>query len=68
VSEEQARDLMRDGALTIEAAVEFSGLGRTRLYELMTAGEIRYLKAGARRLIPKVELQNYLAGQLTATR
>lgn len=48
-----ATELMSDGALGIEDAQRFCGLGRTVLYALMTEGKLPYTKVGARRLIPK---------------
>jgi excisionase family DNA binding protein len=58
------KDLMADGTLSIEAAAEFSGLGRTFLYSAMDRGELPYVKAGARRLIPKKALIKYLADRV----
>lgn len=37
--------------ISIKAAIERYGIGRTRLYELMDAGAIRAVKIGKRRLI-----------------
>ena len=36
--------LARDGALTIEAAVGFSGLGRSKLFDLLADGELPYVR------------------------
>ena len=51
-----------DGALTVAAAVEFSGLARTHLYEAMGRGELETRKCGKRRLISRESLRAYLAG------
>jgi excisionase family DNA binding protein len=59
-----AVELMRDGTLSIPDAVEFSGLGRSKIYELMEGGRLPYVKEGARRLIPKLALQELLAQRL----
>jgi excisionase family DNA binding protein len=60
------KELMEDGTLSIEAAVEFSGLGRSFLYSAMDRGELPYAKCGARRLIPKKALVKYLADRVRA--
>jgi len=49
------------GALSIQSAASFSGLARSRLYELIDRHEIASLKVGRRRLIPRAELIRYLA-------
>ncbi|MGE0044904.1 MAG: helix-turn-helix domain-containing protein [Hyphomonadaceae bacterium] len=41
-------------------AARISGLGRTRLYEAITSGELPSLKIGARRLIKMVDLEAWL--------
>ena len=38
----EALDVCADGALTISEAVAFSGLSRSRLYELLRAGRLPY--------------------------
>jgi excisionase family DNA binding protein len=57
---------LKDGAVRVPNACEFLGLPRTTVYELMTNGELKYLKIGNRRLILRSELQKYLARQLVA--
>lgn len=42
------------------------GIGRTALYELLKAGELRYFKVGARTLIPESELQRFIAMRMDA--
>ena len=56
--------VVRDGCLSLGEAVRFSGLGRTRLYGLMSAGTLPYVQAGTRRLIPRAALQQWLAAHL----
>jgi excisionase family DNA binding protein len=58
-------ELLEDGALGIEEARKFSGLGRTVLYDLMGEGRLSYTKVGARRLIPRRALVQVLAEGLT---
>lgn len=36
------------------------GIGRTALYELLKAGELRCFKVGTRTLIPETELQRFI--------
>lgn len=55
-----------DGALTVEAAVQFSGIGRTTLYTLMESGELQFTKVGARRLIPRRALVELLSKNATS--
>ena len=47
---------------TIEGAQDFSGLTRSRLYELMGSGDLEARKAGRRTLIVGESLRSYLAG------
>ena len=59
--EETPEWLCRDGALTLRGASEFTGLGRTRLYELIGSGRLRSVRVGNRRLIPRRALVALLA-------
>lgn len=47
-------------ALTIQNACARLGVGRSTLYELMKAGEIRHFKIGSRTLIPDSELRTFI--------
>lgn len=58
----QAADLWADGALTVPAAVRFSGVCRTRLFVLMRDGVLPWSRNGTHRLIPRRALVAYLAG------
>ena len=49
----------------IEASRVLS-ISRTTLYELMAAGEIRWVKIGKSRRVPYSELQRYVAELLAA--
>lgn len=42
------------------------GVGKSTLYELIQAGEIKPLKIGSRTLIPESELQKLLAKRMEA--
>lgn len=66
-AEATPEELLSDGCLTVAGAVQFSGIGRSMLYRLMAAGELRYLNHGARRLIPRRELVRVLRADLAAT-
>lgn len=59
--------LVSEGTLTIPEACRLSGLGRTYLYSLMEKRELMYVKCGKRRLIPRKELQRFLADGLVTT-
>ena len=54
-------ELLGDGAMQIDDAVAWSGIGRSRLYAAMASGELPFVRYGGRRLIPKRGLQEYLA-------
>jgi excisionase family DNA binding protein len=54
-------EVFADGALTVTAAAQFSGIGRSRLYELMTTGDLPFCQVGTRRLIPRRALAALLA-------
>jgi excisionase family DNA binding protein len=47
-------------------AARSCGIGRTKLLELVAAGEIRTIRIGKRRLVPRAELERYVASR-TAT-
>lgn len=55
------RELLSDGSLRVPAAIRFSGLGRSALYEAMAKGTLPFFKVGAARLIPRLALIEYLA-------
>ena len=45
----------------IEEATHATGIGRSKLYELMAAGELESIKCGKRRLIPADSLVAFIA-------
>jgi excisionase family DNA binding protein len=61
---ESDSSLMSGGTVGVAEATAFTGLGRTYLYSLMERGELRFVKAGKRRLIPRNELTRLLAEHL----
>jgi len=56
--------LAAEGALPIPEAVRFSGCSRSVLYERMSAGELRFITVGRRRLIPRRALVEFLARRM----
>jgi excisionase family DNA binding protein len=57
-------DLLEEGAMRIDEAVAWSGIGRSMLYKLMAQGAIPSVHAGGRRLIPRRGLRIYLASRV----
>lgn len=58
--------LAAEGAMTVIDAARHLGISRSRLYELMDDGEIRYVHIGRRRLVPRASVQHYLASLIAA--
>jgi len=52
----------------IEDAMHATGLGRSKLYELMESGAIESVKCGKRRLIPIEALEAFVAGLRASSR
>ena len=46
--EPTAEELCEDGAMTIKAFVEFTGVGRTKVYQLMRAHRLHAIHVGGR--------------------
>jgi excisionase family DNA binding protein len=44
----------------VSEAVELTGIGRSKLYELMGSGELESVKCGKRRLIPAEALMAFV--------
>lgn len=49
-------ELVAAGLVTTEEAAEFLGISRSKIYEMMAAGLIRFVKLGRNRRIPQNEL------------
>lgn len=49
------------GAISIEEAVKFTGIGRSKLYQAMASGELPSFKFGKRRLIRREAVSAWLA-------
>jgi len=54
--------MLAEGAMTISRAVEFSGIGRTRMFALIKDGRLPVLRVGTRTLVPRKALVEFLAG------
>lgn len=50
--------------LTVPEAAHLLSIGRSRCYQLLLGGELRSLKLGRRRLIPREALNAFVARQL----
>lgn len=60
----EALDACADGALGTREAVAWSGIGRSRLFELAREGRLRPVRFGGRTLWPRAELRRLLAEHL----
>ena len=47
-------------ALSVAEAAAALSISRSKLYELIAAGDIPTVKCGGRRLVPATSLENYL--------
>jgi excisionase family DNA binding protein len=54
-------------ALTVAEAARRIGIGRTKLYEYVTSGEIASVKIGSLRRIPAEAVNDFLARRLTTS-
>ena len=59
--------LLAEGTMQIADAVAWSGICRSKLYVAMANGELPFVQHGARRLIPRQALRDYLARRLVGT-
>ena len=50
-------------ALRIADFTRSVGISKSKLYEMMKAGELQTIKVGGRRLIPYVEAQRLVSGE-----
>jgi excisionase family DNA binding protein len=54
--------------MSVEAAAQYIGLGRDKVYDLMNAGEIGKHKEGARTLIRRSDLDEWVERKFPASR
>jgi excisionase family DNA binding protein len=59
-----SEDLVRDGLDCVDGAAKFLGVSRAQIYRLMDAGELRYVKIGRSRRIPRRSLIELAAKNL----
>jgi excisionase family DNA binding protein len=50
-------------SITVPTALKLSGLGRTKLYELIASKQIRTVRVGARRLVDFASLKAFLTSR-----
>lgn len=48
-------------ALSIEETMSATGIGRTKLYELINTGELKAKKIGKRTIVLKADLEDFLS-------
>lgn len=48
-------------ALSIDETMSATGIGRTKLYELINAGELKAKKIGKRTIVLKADLEEFLS-------
>jgi len=61
MAEELARNAISTPlAVRVRDACRLTGIGRSKLYELIAAGEIRTIKVGSITLVPFAALQQFL--------
>ena len=61
---ERNKELMTDGLVTVEEGCRFLSLSRSKMYEMMDAGLLAYVKLGRSRRIPRKALIDAAAGSL----
>lgn len=49
-------------SVSVEEAARLLGLSRSNLFKLMESGELRSVKVGSRRLVPRWALEEFLVG------
>jgi excisionase family DNA binding protein len=54
-------------SIDIPEACRLTSVGRSKLYQLMDAGEVRFVKVGKRRLVLVASLREWLAKLETGT-
>ena len=56
--------LVTDGMMTVEQGRQFLQVSRSTLYELMDSGQLKYVRFGRNRRIPRRALIEFAANQL----
>ena len=55
-------------SFTVWGAMHYTGLGRSRIYKLVKAGEIASFTIGSRRMFLRADLDAFMDRQATATK
>jgi excisionase family DNA binding protein len=63
-SDERTRELIEGGLLTVQDAARFLSVSRSKLYELMDCGELKFVKLGRSRRIPRRALVELAASHV----
>jgi excisionase family DNA binding protein len=58
--------VVADGLVTVGEAARFLGIGRSKLYSLMDAGELAFVKLGRARRVPRAALVKLAEANLVA--
>lgn len=66
MSTETARELTAEGTLSVIEAARWSGISRTEIYAAIGRGELKTLKIGRRRLVPRKSIHEMLAARMVA--
>ncbi len=56
--------LIQEGLLNVREVEAIAGVKKSKIYELMSSGELPYVKIGSARRIPKRGLLDYLSANL----
>lgn len=59
-----AQSLVAEGLVDVREAARFTGLSRSKLYQLMDGGHLPYVKIGKARRIPRRALVEFAAANL----
>jgi excisionase family DNA binding protein len=63
----EREQVVSDGLVNVPEAARFLGLSRSKIYQLMDRGELRYAKLGKNRRIPRSALVELAAKSLVAS-
>lgn len=64
---EKGEQMERPLLCTVDQAAELLCIGRTKTYRLIANGELRTVRIGRRRLIPRAELESFIDELLEAS-
>jgi excisionase family DNA binding protein len=60
----ESSELVQDGLISVAQAARFLSVSRSTMYKLMDSGNIRYLKVGRARRVPRKALIDFVAGNM----